>query len=101
MGSLPVNYSNHTMMLEDYFDKSMAVLQAWNAKQGFIYSMKDMAMAMLYELDTNKWIMKYTFINQNHDEIANKYVKPYRFTDFNISKFRSKRSNCISLVWSS
>lgn len=39
-------------MLEDYFEKFMAVLQAWNAQQGFIYSNKDMAMATLYGLDT-------------------------------------------------
>ncbi len=51
MESLPPNYSNHTIMLEDYFDKSMAVLQAWNATQGFIYSTKDIAMATLYGLD--------------------------------------------------
>lgn len=52
MSNLPANYSNHTMMLEDYFEKSIAVLEAWNAKQGFIYSMKEMRMAMLYGLNS-------------------------------------------------
>jgi len=47
MCNLPPNYSNHTMILEDYFEKSIAVLQAWNAKQDFIYSTKDMVRAIL------------------------------------------------------
>lgn len=63
MVNLPPNYSNHTMMLEDYFDKSMGVLQAWNSKQGFIYSTKDMAMAMLYGLDAYDASTSQTQIN--------------------------------------
>ncbi len=49
---LPSNYSNHTLILTDYFDKSIAVLQTWNNTQTTPYSTKELAMAMMYGLDT-------------------------------------------------
>lgn len=47
--SLPANYSNHTMMLTDYFEKGLSVLRAWNKTQSIPYSEKEIA--MLYGLD--------------------------------------------------
>jgi hypothetical protein len=74
MGSLPANYANHTMILEYYFDKSMVVLQAWNAKQGFIYSMKDMAMAYgLGTYDTGTSQAQINTINTAFQAVKTKY----------------------------
>ncbi len=88
IGNLPVNYSNHTMMLEDYFDKSMAVLQAWNAKQGFIYSEKDMAMAMLYGLDA--YDMGTSQAQKNNINAAFQAVKTkYKISTSDLTKFNT------------
>ncbi|MBB2146600.1 hypothetical protein GM921_13945 [Pedobacter sp. LMG 31464] len=86
MGNLPANYSNHTMMLEDYFDKSMDVLQAWNAKQGFIYSTKDMASAMLYGLNTYDTGTSQTQINNINAVFQNVKTK-YSITASDLTTF--------------
>lgn len=93
MRSLPPNYSNHTVMLEDYFEKSMAVLQAWNAKQNFLYSTKDMAMAMLFGLntyDTGTSPTQISTINNAFEAVKTKYaITASDLNTFNLSNLNS------------
>jgi len=93
MGNLPTNYSNHTMMLKDYFEKSMAVLQAWNAKQGFIYETKDMASAMLYGLDTYDTGTPQSQIN-NINAVFESVKTKYNITSSDLTTFN--RANLIT-----
>lgn len=86
MVNLPANYSNHTMMLEDYFDKSMAVLQAWNAKQGFIYSTKNMA--MLYGLDRYETGTSQALINNINSAFQAVKVK-YNISTSDLTSFNN------------
>jgi len=49
---LPSNYSQHTVMLTDYFDRAIKVVTAWDQKQTLHHSSKEIAMAMMYGLNT-------------------------------------------------
>jgi len=48
INGLPSNYSDHYQMLDDYFDKSVAILAAWDNNA---HSTNDYVKAMLFGLD--------------------------------------------------
>lgn len=52
MRNLPANYSNHSLMLSSYFDKAVGVLRKWADQQSTTYTDKQLAMAMLFGLNT-------------------------------------------------
>jgi len=52
MNDMPANYSQHSFMLADYFDKAVTALNDWDSKQTLKHTSQEIAMAMMYGLTT-------------------------------------------------
>ena len=50
--NVPTNYSQHYYILTDFFNKGLQTLQNWDSTQEKKHTTKEMAMAMMYGLDT-------------------------------------------------
>jgi hypothetical protein len=91
---LPSNYSNHTMMLTSYFDKAVAVLKAWDATQATHYSDKQLAMAMLYGLNTVDPGTSQSLLD-NINSVFQSLKTKYGITDAQLATFNRENLNSV------
>lgn len=91
--SLPSNYADHTMMLTAHFDKAIQVLENWDMKQTRRHSTKELAMAMVYGLNTvepNTPQQQLDIINKAYNLILDKYdIGDAELNTFNLTELIS------------
>lgn len=95
--SLPPNYSNHTEMLNSFFDKAIDVLRQWDDKQNSQHSDKELAMAMLYGLNTADPGTSQSLINNLNSAYALAKLK-YLITDSELEAFNVAQLESINKI---
>jgi hypothetical protein len=70
MDGLPSNYRDHDHMMNDYFDKGIAILKKWDNNG---HTDKEYAMTMLYGLDTGDFPVMQSSLAQTYTNLMTRY----------------------------
>ncbi|QNK64825.1 hypothetical protein H7F33_10235 [Pedobacter sp. PAMC26386] len=96
MNDMPANYTQHSLMLADYFDKAVSALSYWDSNQTLKHTSKEIAMAMMYGLTTAESSCSQSDINKinaTFDALKLKYsITTSDLNTFNVSQLNSPNS---------